>query len=53
MNLDIVSAYDIEKRTTYATDGIVWLYGQKEWVNLLSIGAIHMQFSTEKGTSDK
>ncbi len=42
-----------EKRTAYVAADITWLHGREEWKNLACIGAIHTQFTTDKGTSDE
>lgn len=42
-----------EKRTAYACADVAWLHGREEWKSLACIGAIHTQFTTDKGTSDK
>ena len=43
----------IERRTAYSTDDTDWLYGKDQWTQLTTIGAIHTQFETPKGTSDE
>lgn len=43
----------IETRTAYVTTEIVWLDQEKEWKKLRTIGAIHSEFITKKGTSDE
>ena len=41
----------IEKRTAFVTSEVDWLEQTKDWKNLCSIGAIHTEFTTPKGTS--
>jgi len=43
----------IERRTAYITDDIEWLYGKEGWSALTSIGAVHAQVTTSKGTTSE
>ena len=43
----------IETRTGYVTSEISWLDQKKSWKNLKTIGAIHSEFITKKGTSEE
>jgi len=43
----------IEKRTSYSTNEIGWLYGREEWAGIASIGAVNTQFETENGITDE
>jgi predicted transposase YbfD/YdcC len=43
----------IEKRTAYTTFDTEWLFGSKEWSNLVCIGAINRQFESSAGTSNE
>jgi predicted transposase YbfD/YdcC len=43
----------IERRTAFSTNDIDWLHKKDEWANLATIGAIHTQVTTSKGTSDE
>ena len=43
----------IETRTGYVTSEIAWLDEKKSWKNLKTIGAIHSEFITKKGTCEE
>lgn len=43
----------IEKRSAFATCDIEWLDGREDWAGLACVGAVHTQFTTDKGTSDE
>lgn len=43
----------IETRTGYVTSDIEWLKQRKEWEGLSSIGAIHTEFVSAKGSSSE
>lgn len=43
----------IETRTAFVTTDIQWLEQRKDWKNLKCIGAIHTEFTTQKGTSSE
>lgn len=43
----------IEKRTAYITSEIEWMNQKNEWCKLSSIGAIHTEVTSKKGTTDE
>lgn len=43
----------IEKRISYATCDINWLFGKENWDGLVCIGAVNTQFTSKKGTTNE
>lgn len=43
----------IECRKAFVTADIDWLFGKNEWEDLACLGAIHTQFTTQKGTTNE
>lgn len=43
----------IERRTSYATCDIDWIFGKEKWAGLSCIGAVNTRFTTKDGTSNE
>jgi predicted transposase YbfD/YdcC len=43
----------VERRTSYTTQDIGWLYGREDWEKLTCIDAVNMRCTSKQGTSDQ